>query len=121
MNPIIKATRRQRYIAFIVRAKDTLKEMDDTEFIREIRIKCQRVLQKDWKEVGLWLIIFNGTEGIIRCHAKEKEHTMLLLRSLDRIGTVNVEVTPVKTSGTLKGLHRHLIPQQKLSPSEKLL
>jgi len=54
--------------------------------------------------MGLWLVRFNGTEGILRCKAQEKDTTLLLLQSIKEIETKKVEITTHATSGTIRGI-----------------
>jgi RNase P/RNase MRP subunit POP5 len=59
---------------------------------------------KDVKEMGLWLMRFNGQIGILKCKYHEKDRTIQLLRSIKIIGVHPVSVITVATSGTIRSL-----------------
>jgi len=101
---MIKENRRLRYIAFLVKTTGLRTHLTNTEVIEELRKRCTILFQKEWKQMGLWLIRFNGTEGIIRCHYREKDNMIHLLNSMKEIGMKKVEVTTLSTSGTIHGL-----------------
>lgn len=102
VHTIIKGNRRQRYIAFIV--KKFGKNLDKSLILNEIRNKCNQMLNKDFKEMGIRLIRFNDSTGIIKCNHLEKENTILILKSIKKLGTKNVEIVPIATSGTIRSL-----------------
>ena len=75
----------------------------------EIQKQCIRVFNKDCKEMGIKLIRFEGTTGIIRCNHKEKENTIRLLKSITKINSKKVQLTAIATSGTIRSLiKKHL-------------
>jgi RNase P/RNase MRP subunit POP5 len=105
---IIKGTRRHRYISFRVTTLGNSQPLTDTELIQALRQQINELLSKTAKELGLWVVKFNGTTGIIRCNHKEKDHMIQLLQSLKKIGLKSVTVTTYATSGTIHGLiHRN--------------
>ncbi len=54
----------------------------------------------------IYLTRFDGEKGIVRCSHVEKENTIRLLKSIDRISNQNVTVETLGTSGTIKALIR---------------
>lgn len=75
-----------------------------TELIQALRQQTQDLFSKTAKDLGLWIIQFDGTAGIVQCNYKEKEHTIQLLNSMKKIGSRSVSFTTVLTSGTIRGL-----------------
>lgn len=88
----------------------TVEENDlptQSDVVQELRRQTKQLFSKDYKEMGLWLVRFNGTMGIVKCNYQEKEHTIELLQSLRYIGSRKVTVTTQVTSGTIRTLtHR---------------
>jgi RNase P/RNase MRP subunit POP5 len=78
--------------------------LSDTELIQALRQQINELFSKTAKELGLWVVKFNGTTGIIKCNYKEKEHAIQLLQSLKKIGSKSVIVTTYTTSGTIHGI-----------------
>jgi RNase P/RNase MRP subunit POP5 len=74
------------------------------ELIQAIRQQTQDLFSKTAKELGLWVIHFDGTTGIIKCNHKEKEHTIQLLHSMKKIGSKSVSFATNVTSGTIRGI-----------------
>jgi RNase P/RNase MRP subunit POP5 len=60
------------------------------------------LFSKSLKDLGVWVIQFDGTDGIIKCHYREKEHLIQILISLKNIGQTAVKVTTSSTAGTIK-------------------
>jgi RNase P/RNase MRP subunit POP5 len=54
--------------------------------------------------MGIYLIRFDGVKGIVKCNHVEKENTIRLLRSINKISSRKVEVKTVGASGTIKAL-----------------
>jgi len=103
---IIRNGVRRRYIGFVV---ESLKEkpcIDKSEMIREIRRQCRHIFDKDCREMGVYLVNFDGAKGIVRCNHVEKENTILLLESIDKVSSCDVVLKTVGTSGTIKTLVR---------------
>jgi RNase P/RNase MRP subunit POP5 len=104
---IIKGEKRQRYIGFTVNAP--VNQVDKSSFLYEIRRICNKKYKKNLKEMGIWLIRFNGSTGILKCNHQEKENAILLLQSVKNIGLNKVKIIPVGTSGTIRSLiKKHL-------------
>ena len=78
----------------------------EAEFLQELRKQSRLVFHKELKDLGCWLIRFQATSGVIKCHYQETETMKALLRSLHSIGSSTVEITPEKTSGTIRGVTR---------------
>lgn len=59
--------------------------------------------------MGLFVLRFNGREGIIRCRHTEKENTIKILTSINMIDDKKVEIITLGTSGTIKALvNKHM-------------
>ena len=99
---IVKGDRRQRYIGFVVNNNDN--QVDKSSIFHEIRRICNKKYNKNLKEMGIRLIRFNGSSGILKCNHQEKENTILLLQSIKNIGSNKVQIIPVGTSGTIRSL-----------------
>jgi RNase P/RNase MRP subunit POP5 len=78
--------------------------LTDTELIQALRQQTHDLFSKTAKELGLWVVQFDGTTGIIKCNYQEKEHTIQLLQSLKKIGSKSVALTTYATSGTIRGI-----------------
>ena len=102
MYTIVKDNRRQRYIGFVVKTLE--KNLNKSEMLKEIQRQCKYIFNKDCKEMGMRLIRFDGTVGILKCSHLEKENTIMLLQSIKKIESKNVEVVTVATSGTIRSL-----------------
>ena len=104
MYGIVKGTRRHRYISFRVALVGNNHSLSDMELIQALRQQTHDLFSKAAKELGLWVVQFDGTTGIIKCNYQEKEHTIQLLQSLKKIGSKSVTVTTSTTSGTIRGI-----------------
>ena len=102
---IIKEGRRRRYIGFEVKS---LKDVCFTkkQIIEEIQKKCPFFFEKDFKEAGIYLIKYNDEKGIVRCKHTDKETTIKLLKSINKISNKKVTIETIGTSGTIKSLVR---------------
>jgi RNase P/RNase MRP subunit POP5 len=59
--------------------------------------------------MGLFLIRFNGSQGVIRCKHTEKENTIEILNNIDRIKDKKVAIDTIATSGTIRSLiNKHM-------------
>jgi len=72
--------------------------------MQALRQHTSALFSKNFKELTLWVVQFDGIHGILKCHYKEKEHVLQLLQSLKKIGTKPVTITTYSTSGTIRGL-----------------
>lgn len=104
MDGIVKGSRRHRYISFRVAYMGQDHPFTDTELIQAIRQQTSDLFSKTLKELGLWIIQFDGITGIIKCNYKEKERTIQLLHSLKKIGSISVTFSTYATSGTIRGI-----------------
>ena len=98
---IIKEGRRRRYIGFNL---STAESIEKNELIDVVREQCTTLFKKDFKEMGLFIVRFNGEQGIIRCKHIEKDNTIKLLTSIGKIGSKKVKIDTIATSGTIKSL-----------------
>ena len=74
------------------------------DIINEIRENSEKVCKKKFREMSLFLIRFNGMQGIVRCKHTEKENTIKLLKKIDEIKDEKVVIDTIATSGTIKSL-----------------
>lgn len=101
---IIKGNRRHRYISFRVELEGNDAPFTKVELIQTLRQQTQDLFSKTTKELGLWVIHFDGTIGIIKCDHTEKERTIQLLHSMKKIGLKSVCFVTNATSGTIRGI-----------------
>jgi len=72
--------------------------------IDEFRKQSKIFLKKDYRDIGLRLVKFDGVRGIVKCNHIEKENTIKLLRSIKKISSNKVYIETFGTSGTIKAL-----------------
>ena len=72
--------------------------------IGEIKTQCNTLFNKNCKDMGIFLIRFDGEKGIIRCKHTEKDNMINLLTSIKQVSSINVSVKTLGTSGTIKSL-----------------
>jgi RNase P/RNase MRP subunit POP5 len=101
---IVKGIRRHRYIDFDCVCEEQNPIITKSELIQTLRQHISSLSSKNFKEPTLWVVRFDGTRGILKCHYKEKEHAIQLLQSLKKIGIKPVTITTHSTSGTIRGL-----------------
>jgi len=100
---IIKEGRRRRYIGFkIFLSKDIT--VDKKDMINALKQQCRKKLKKELKDLGIFLIRFDGHLGIVRCNHIEKDNTIDLLNSLNYVSSQKVKIETIGTSGTIKSL-----------------
>ena len=99
MFSIVKEGRRKRYIGFVINNSD--KEFTRSEMNEGLQKQCHYLFNRGCNELGIRLIRFNGTAGIIKCNHVEKENAIKLLQS---IKSKKREVTTIATSGTIRSL-----------------
>jgi RNase P/RNase MRP subunit POP5 len=100
----VKGSRRYRYITFHVEYEDKKDTVSTSHLIQELRQQAFSLFSKSLKDLRLWVIQFDGKDGILKCHYLEKDHIIQLLVSLKNIGNAAVTVQTFSTSGTLKSL-----------------
>jgi RNase P/RNase MRP subunit POP5 len=101
---IVKGTRRHRYIDFHIDSKEQIFSISNSEFLQALRQQTFMLFSKNLKDLRLWVVQFDGTQGVLKCHYTEKEHIIQLLLSIKKIGTKPVSITTRSTSGTIRGL-----------------
>jgi RNase P/RNase MRP subunit POP5 len=99
---IIKNRIRQRYIGFII--KSSGKPVTKYQMIGALKKQCSQVFDRGCRDLGIYVVRFDGRKGIVRCNHVEKENTIKLLRSIDYISSQQVEIITVGTSGTIRSL-----------------
>ena len=60
----------------------------------------------NYKEMGIYLIRFDGRKGIVKCNHIDKDNTINLLTSIDNINSHKIKIKTLGTSGTIKSLIR---------------
>jgi len=101
---IVKEGRRKRYIGFVINNSE--KKLTRSEMNKDLKNQCHSLYNKGCHELGIRLIRFNGTAGIIRCNHLEKENAIKLLQS---IKIKKREVITIATSGTIRSLvNKHM-------------
>jgi RNase P/RNase MRP subunit POP5 len=100
---IIKEGRRRRYILFRIINEDKI-DISKDQLIYEIRKRCKDLYSDKCKKMGIFLVRFDGYEGIIRCKHTEKQNVINLMNSINRIGNESIKVETIGTSGTIKAL-----------------
>jgi RNase P/RNase MRP subunit POP5 len=100
----VKGTRRHRYISFQITYKDETEQVTQQAFIGALRRSASERFSNNMQELGLWVIRFDGTTGILKCHYRQTERSKTLLHSLTTIGSTAVTITTHETSGTIKAL-----------------
>lgn len=100
---IIKDGRRSRYIGFNVSTSDN-HTFNKKDIIEVVRKQSMVLFDRNFKEMGLFIVRFNGIKGIIRCRHTEKENTIKLMKNIEIIGTRKVKIDTIATSGTIKAL-----------------
>jgi len=83
---------------------NTKKQFKKEDLKREIHNRCNILFDKNYREMGIRLIKFDGEKGILRCNHIEKENAITLLKSIKEIDSEIVNFETVGTSGTIKSL-----------------
>jgi len=63
-----------------------------------------KLFNKNFKEFGIFLIRFDEGKGIVRCRHTDKEKSIEILNSIDKIKNNNCQIKTLGTSGTIKAL-----------------
>jgi RNase P/RNase MRP subunit POP5 len=100
----VKGTRRHRYISFQIDYKIETAPVTQQAFIGALRRGASKLFSKTLPELGLWVIRFDGTTGILKCHYQQTKNSTMLLHSLTTVGSTAVNITTHATSGTIKAL-----------------
>jgi len=95
---------RYRYIAFRV---DGPRAFTEDEVLQAIRALPDRP----------WLVGFSGVAGLVRCVHLRKEETIEALRGMIRVAGVDVRVTTLGTSGTIRRATSKYLRKRTESPS----
>jgi len=104
---IVRNKIRQRYIGFKIKSNN---KTPIKSFIqKEIQRQCKSILNKESKEMGIKIIRINGNIGIIKCNHVEKNNVIMLLKSINKIGSQDVNINTIATSGTIRSLINKII------------
>ncbi len=101
----VKEGRRRRYIAFYINGLHD-ENVQISDFIRALNFCCNDMFDKQTQEMKIRVISLNKDYGIVRCKHVEKENVIALLNSINKIGSRNVTIKTVGTSGTLHALRK---------------
>ena len=99
---------KQRYILFKI-IKDENTQFEEQSFLNSIWQSIWKYFgMKGANKVGLWLLELNLEKnfGIIRCSTKTKEEIITALTLIKEINNERVIFSPIKTSGTIKGIKK---------------
>ena len=99
---IVKEGKRHRYIAFYLKSNN--RSINKNNFINEMESQCQNLFSKKCKDLGIYLIRFNQKYGIVKCNHLEKDKTIKLIKSIQKINLTDVKIETLGTSGTIKTL-----------------
>jgi RNase P/RNase MRP subunit POP5 len=59
--------------------------------------------------MGIYLIKFDGYQGILKCNHNYKQETIEILKSINEFSTNNIKIITIGTSGTIKKLiNKHM-------------
>ena len=99
---------RQRYILFKIIGDNNI-FCEKKDILNLIWRSIWRYFgMKEANKIGLWLLKLNLEEeiGIIRCSNKTKEVIISALTLIREINGKRIILSPIKTSGTIKGLKK---------------
>jgi RNase P/RNase MRP subunit POP5 len=102
----MKGTRRHRYIAFHIHYGDYEALVGHPQFLQELRQQAMELFSKSLKELRLWIITFDGTNGVLKCDYLQKDNVIMLLQSIKKFGDKPVTISTSRTSGTIHGLSK---------------
>ncbi len=100
----MKGTRRHRYIDFHIETTEQKGVLTNSELLQALRQQAFELFSKNLKDLRLWVIHFDGTQGILKCHYTEKDNVIQLVQAIRKIGMSPVIITTGSTSGTIRGL-----------------
>lgn len=102
---VVKEGRRRRYIGFRIKLqKDKTINLEKKDIVDEIKKQSILLFDKNCRELGIYLIRFNGEKGIVKCNHTQKDNTIQLLKSINKICLQPVKIETLGTSGTIKAL-----------------
>jgi RNase P/RNase MRP subunit POP5 len=101
------SNKRQRYIGFKLESESNT-QIEKKDLFKEIQKICRKKYHRYTIDMGLRLIRFDGTGGIIKCNHIEKDKTISILNSIKRIESHNVKIETLYTSGTIKSLNKKI-------------
>lgn len=92
---------KKRYIVFEVLSK---KEAPKQDLIREIWNSAYSLYgDVGTSKIGLWLLIFDGKRGIVRCARDKTEEVRAILAAISRVNEDCVGISVLSVCGTIKG------------------
>jgi RNase P/RNase MRP subunit POP5 len=101
---ILKKNYRQRYIGFYIEKSNKNGFITKNEINKEIKKKCFDFFNKKIREMGIYLIKFDGFKGIIKCNHIYKKEIINIMESIESISSDKVNIKTIGTSGTIKKL-----------------
>ena len=72
--------------------------------INEIRAMCRTTFNRNCKDMGIYLVRFDGQNGILKCNHVEKDNAIRLLNEIKMVSSKQVDIETIGTSGTIKSL-----------------
>ena len=92
---------RHRYIVFTI---DAPRNIERWELIKEFQREASRMGLDQEGEGRPWLTAFQDNRGILRCSHCDKERAIEMMENIKQVGEekLQVKITTVKTSGTIK-------------------
>ncbi len=93
---------RKRYIVFRVEGGEDLETSEVIQALREVRSPLL-------KPSSPFLVSYDRGVGIVRCPHTEKEGVIKVLCSVNSIGSREVHVSTLGTSGTLRRAHEKYV------------
>ena len=100
---------RNRYILFRILSENS--DFSEQELLNAIWKSIWDLFGlKEANKIGLWLleVDFNKKYGIVRCSHKTKEYVISAITLIKEISGKNLILSPVKTSGTIRGIKKIL-------------
>ena len=106
---------RQRYIGFYIQLSNQKIRVLRSEIISAMRKQVTAQGTKTMQEMGLRLLLFDGTYGILKCYHNEKDRAIQLLENIQIIASHKATVVTIATSGTIRAL-KNKMPMNKTAP-----
>jgi RNase P/RNase MRP subunit POP5 len=97
-------TERSRYIVFEVKAQSALSRRDMIAAFQ----RCSPVKP--------WLVIFDGSRGIVRSAHTQKDAVIAVLNSVKSVAGMPAGITTIATSGTIKCAKERLAKKREKPP-----
>ncbi len=92
---------RKRYVAFVIEAPRNIERWEMISALQKMATAMNMLSEGERRP---WLTTFRDNRGILRCVHTDKERAIELLTNITELGEeqMKVEITTIKTSGTIK-------------------